>query len=154
MDISIKSLSNQARFQSDNGQMNERKVNVDHSKFFPQAPNIDGRIGDLLDGLLTTITGSSNAYADDTPSQATPESKPPQAPSRYTGNTCDSNGAVKSIAENGLAGGAGGLVLGTVTGFAGGGPFGAIIGAAAVGAAGGMLTGTVGGGTLHQLGCN
>ena len=110
MDFSTKSPSNLARFQTDNVKMNDRNVNVDPSQFSPQAPNIDGRIGNLLDGLLIAITGSSNAYADDVSSQTAPESQPPQATSRYTGNTCDFDGAVKSIAENGLAAGAGGLV--------------------------------------------
>lgn len=154
MDISTKASPNPACFQSDNRKMNDQNMNIDPNQFSPPAPNIDGRLGNLLDGLLTAITGSSNAYADDLPSQTAPESQPPQATSRYTGNACDSEGAVKSIAENGLAAGAGGLVLGTVSGLAAGGPIGAVVGAAAAGAAGGMLTGTVGGGALHQLGCN
>lgn len=155
MDISTKTTSNAARFQPDHWQMNDRKTDVSQVLFPSEHPDVDEHVGKLLDGVLSTITGSSVAYADDAvPPQMPPETPPQQATSRYTGNTCDSDGAVKSIAENGLAAGAGGLVLGTVSGLAAGGPVGAVVGAAAAGAAGGMLTGTVGGGTLHQLGCN
>ena len=155
MDVSTKAAATPTQFQYDNWVNDNQPMNASHAAFPPQPPKVDESVGKLLDGVLSAITGSSVAYADDNVSAQTPsEMPPPQTTSRYTGNTCDSDGAVKSIAENGLAGGAGGLVLGTISGLAAGGPVGAVVGAAVAGTAGGMLTGTVGGGTLHQLGCN
>lgn len=98
------------------------------------------------------ISGSSVVMADDSVPENSDVSTDANVTSRYTGNSCNSEGITKSVAEGGLIAGAATATTGAVAGaFAG--PGGVLAGAV-TGAAYGMIGGVVSGGVAHELGCN